>query len=179
MRQDFFEYTPQFKLVIAGNHKPAIRNVDEAMKRRLHLIPFTVTIPPEQRDKQLPDRLLAERDGILAWALEGCLAWQRLGLRPPPAVMAATEEYFAAEDAVGRWLEERCDKAAGHTETSAALYADWKGWAEANGEFVGSVKRFAENLTNRGFEPQRNMTARCFRGLRLRTPATADQGMEF
>ena len=61
MRQDFFEFTPQFKLVIAGNHKPAIRNVDEAMRRRLHLIPFTVTIPPAQRDKTLPERLLAER----------------------------------------------------------------------------------------------------------------------
>jgi putative DNA primase/helicase len=72
MRQDFFEYVPQFKLVIAGNHKPSIRNVDEAMKRRLHLIPFTVTIPPERRDGRLTEKLLKERDGILAWAVEGC-----------------------------------------------------------------------------------------------------------
>jgi len=52
--------------------------------------------------------LLAERDGILAWALDGCLAWQRLGrLEPPQQVMDATEEYFEAEDALGRWLDER------------------------------------------------------------------------
>ena len=82
MRQDFFEFVPQFKLVIAGNHKPAIRNIDEAMRRRFHMIPFTVTIPPAKRDKTLTDRLLAERDGILAWAVEGCLEWQRDGTQP-------------------------------------------------------------------------------------------------
>jgi P4 family phage/plasmid primase-like protien len=79
MRQDFFEFFPQFKLFVAGNHKPAIRNIDEAMKRRLHLIPFTITVPPERRDKHLQQKLLAERDGILAWAVQGCLDWQRHG----------------------------------------------------------------------------------------------------
>ena len=179
MRQDFFEFIPQFKLLVAGNHKPAIRNVDEAMRRRLHMVPFTVTIPPAKRDKQLPDRLLAERDGILAWAVEGCLAWQRTGLRPPAAVMAATDEYFEAEDALGRWLDERCEAGANHAETSAALFADWKNWAEASGEFVGSIKRFAENLTNRGFEQWRSKTARHFRGLRLIGGAGTNGEMEF
>jgi putative DNA primase/helicase len=87
MRQDFFEFFPQFKLVMAGNHKPAIRNIDEAMKRRLHLIPFTITVPPERRDKHLQQKLLAERDGILAWAVQGCLDWQRLGRLDPPAAV--------------------------------------------------------------------------------------------
>ena len=139
MRQDFFEFTPQFKLLVAGNHKPAIRNVDEAMRRRLHLIPFTVTIPPARRDQRLQDKLLAERDGILAWAVQGCLEWQRVGLRPPAAVNAATAEYFEAEDALGRWLAEGCLRGANLTATSAALFAAWKSWAEANGEFVGSA----------------------------------------
>ena len=92
MHKDFFEYTPQFKPVIVGNHKPAIRNIDEAMRRRLHMIPFTVTIPPERRDPRLTEKLLAERDGILAWAVAGCLAWQRSGLQPPACVQAATAE---------------------------------------------------------------------------------------
>ncbi len=179
MRQDFFEFVPQFKLLVAGNHKPAIRNVDEAMRRRLHMVPFTVTIPPAQRDKQLPDRLLAERDGILAWAVEGCLMWQRTGLRPPAAVMAATDEYFESEDALGRWLDERCERRASHTEMSAALYADWKNWAEANGEFAGSIKRFSENLTNRGFEQWRSKTARQFRGLRLQDRSVDTGEIEF
>jgi putative DNA primase/helicase len=67
MRQDFFEYTPQFKLVIAGNHKPGLRSVDEATKRRFNLIPFTVTIPEDDRDPQLLDKLKAEAPGILQW----------------------------------------------------------------------------------------------------------------
>lgn len=103
MRQDYFTYSPQFKLVISGNHKPAIKNVDEAMKRRMHLVPFTVTIPTERRDRQLPTKLLTERDGILGWALAGCLAWQREGLRPPASVLKATAEYFDEEDAIGEF----------------------------------------------------------------------------
>ena len=172
MRQDFFEYTPQFKLVIAGNHKPAIRNVDEAMKRRLHLIPFTITVPPERRDKHLQQKLLAERDGILAWALEGCLAWQRLGrLDPPPQVVAATEEYFEAEDALGRWLEERCVREANAKSLTAELFADWKQWAEAAGEFVGSQRRFSDLLITRGVEKWRNAAGiRGFRGVGLKHP---------
>ena len=139
MRQDFFEFTPQFKLLIVGNHKPSIRNVDEAMKRRLHMVPFTVTIPPAKRDKRLPDRLLAERDGILAWALQGCLEWQRTGLRPPAAVMAATEDYFEAEDAIGRWIDERCVRGAEpHRRPVPPSSPTGSSWAEANGEYVGA-----------------------------------------
>ncbi len=169
MRQDFFEFMPQFKLLVVGNHKPSIRNVDEAMKRRLHMVPFTVTIPAAKRDKRLPDRLLAERDGILAWALQGCLEWQKTGLRPPPAVMAATDDYFEAEDALGRWIDERCQTGnktfqAGSTE----LFNSWKSWAEANGEYAGSMKRFSETLTTRGFEKFKTSTTRGFRGIGLR-----------
>ncbi|MBR7621454.1 hypothetical protein JKL49_18830 [Phenylobacterium sp. 20VBR1] len=179
MRQDFFEFTPQFKLLVVGNHKPSIRNVDEAMRRRLHMIPFTVTIPAARRDKHLPDRLLAERDGILGWALEGCLEWQRIGLQPPASVLAATEEYFDAEDAVGRWLDERCTLGPNCKETSGALYASWKSWTEANGEYAGSNKRFSETLTARGFARANTMTARGFRGLALRQAPTSTDPMEF
>jgi len=178
MRQDFFEFIPQFKLIIAGNHKPAIRNVDEAMRRRLHLIPFTVTIPPSQRDQKLPEKLLAERDGILAWAVDGCREWQRIGLKPPAAVAAATEEYFEAEDSLGRWLDEKCERGPNLTETSAALFAAWKVWAEANGEFIASVKWLSENLVSRGFEKRRDHRARGFRGLRLREGSAGTTEME-
>ena len=179
MRQDFFEFMPQFKLLVVGNHKPSIRNVDEAMRRRLHMIPFTVTIPAHKRDKRLPDRLLAERDGILAWALQGCLEWQRTGLKPPASVLAATEEYFEAEDALGRWLEERCDQAPHLQDTSQRLYADWKSWADANGEFPGSNKRFSETLANRGFARANTSKARGFRGLALRQAQPQTSPMEF
>ena len=168
MRQDFFEFIPQFKLLIVGNHKPSIRNVDEAMRRRLHMVPFTITIPPAKRDQRLQERLLTEKDGVLAWALEGCLAWQKEGLRPPAAVMAATEDYFEAEDALGRWLGEACEKASAAWSGSSALFASWKSWAEANGEYPGSMKRFSENLGNRGFEKHDTNKARGYRGLAIK-----------
>jgi putative DNA primase/helicase len=174
MRQDFFEFFPQFKLVVAGNHKPAIRNIDEAMKRRLHLIPFTVTVPPERRDKHLQHKLLAERDGILAWAVQGCLDWQRIGrLDPPKQVVDATEEYFEAEDALGRWLDERCVREPNTKSLTAELFTDWKQWAEAAGEFVGAQRRFSDLLITRGLEKWRNgMGVRGFQGIGLKHPPT-------
>ena len=173
MRQDFFEFFPQFKLFVAGNHKPAIRNIDEAMKRRLHLIPFTITVPPEKRDKHLQQKLLAERDGILAWALEGCLAWQRLGrLDPPQQVVDATDEYFEAEDALGRWLDEKCVRVASAKSLTVELFSDWKQWADACGEYVGAQRRFSDLLITRGFEKWRNGSGvRGFQGIGLKAPA--------
>jgi putative DNA primase/helicase len=173
MHKDFFEYTPQFKPVIVGNHKPAIRNIDEAMRRRLHMIPFTVTIPTERRDPRLTEKLLAERDGILAWAVAGCLAWQRSGLQPPACVQAATAEYFEAEDALGRWLDERCVRAANAKSLTAELFTDWKQWAEAAGEFIGTQRRFSDLLITRGLEKWRNsMGVRGFHGIGLKQPHT-------
>jgi putative DNA primase/helicase len=106
MRQDFLTYSPQFKLVIAGNHKPRFGNIDEAIRRRVQLIPFTVTIPKEQRDKDLADKLRDEHGAILAWAVEGCREWQRVGLAPSHAVLASTEDYFAEQDRLGDWIED-------------------------------------------------------------------------
>ena len=172
MRQDFFEFFPQFKLFVAGNHKPTIRNVDEAMRRRLHLVPFTKTIAPENRDKNLSQKLLAERNGILAWCVEGCLTWQRLGkLDPPSEVVEATREYFETEDALGRWLEERCVRNPNGKSLTAELFNDWKEWAEPAGEFVGSQKRFSEMLITRGIEKWRNSAgARGYVGIALKSP---------
>ncbi len=171
MRQDYFTYSPQFKLVISGNHKPSIRNVDEAMKRRMHLVPFIVTIPAERRDRQLSTKLLTERDGILAWALAGCLAWQREGLRPPESVLRATAEYFEAEDAVGRWIEERCMSVATARSLTAELFNDWKSWADASGEFVGTQRRFSDLLLSKGVQKWRNSVGvRGFQGIGLKEP---------
>ena len=109
MRQDFFEYMPQFKLIIAGNHKPGLRSVDEAIRRRFNLVPFTVTIPPDERDPKLTEKLKAEWPGILQWMVAGCLEWQRIGLAPPKVVTEATAAYLEAEDAVLAWTEECCE----------------------------------------------------------------------
>ena len=149
MRQDFFTFTPAFKLVIAGNHKPGLRGVDEAIRRRFHLIPFTVTIP--EPDKELPEKLKAEWPGILQWAIAGCLEWQRIGLAPPAAVLDATAKYLAAEDAIAQWTDECCCLDKTHTERSTNLFASWKAWTERTGEAAGDQKRFSQALEDRGF----------------------------
>jgi putative DNA primase/helicase len=173
MHQDFFTYAPQFKLLIAGNHKPAIRNIDEAMRRRMHLIPFTITVPPEKRDPLLTEKLLAERDGILAWALEGCLQWKKQGLKQPQSVAEATEEYFEAEDAMGRWIAERCNQGPEYKALTATLFNDWKQWAELSGEYVGTQRRFSDALLTRRLEKWRNsMGVRGYKGLDLKQPTS-------
>ena len=104
MRCDFFDFVPQFKLWIVGNHKPRLDNVDEAMRRRMLLVPFTVQIPPEERDPELPAKLRAEWPAILRWAVDGCLEWQQIGLAPPKTVTDATDEYFDDQDIVKKHL---------------------------------------------------------------------------
>ena len=123
MRQDFFEYRPQFKLIIAGNHKPSLRSVDEAIRRRFHLIPFAVTIPAEERDSGLTEKLKAEWPGILAWLIDGCLEWQAKGLCPPKAVLEATEAYLSAEDAIASWIDDKCEVDAKAWTSSSDLFA--------------------------------------------------------
>lgn len=151
MRQDFFEYFPQFKLIIAGNHKPSIRNVDEAMKRRLHLIPFTVTIPPAKRDGKLTEKLLLERDAIMAWAVEGCKRWQANGLKPPSLVVAATDEYFDEEDAIGEFIAAEAQICAPAKVSVADVFARWQEWSSKRGEYVGTSRWLAQQFANRGF----------------------------
>jgi putative DNA primase/helicase len=171
MRQDFFEFTPQFKLVIAGNHKPGLRSVDEAIRRRFNLVPFNVTIPAEERDPKLREKLKAEWPGILRWLIDGCLAWQRQGLSPPAVVRDATSAYLDAEDALSTWIEECCNRDIDAWTTSTELFGSWKAWAESNGEFVGSPKRFAQNLEARSFQPVRKMRGRGFQGLSINRSA--------
>jgi putative DNA primase/helicase len=109
MRQDFFEYDPQFKLMVSGNHKPGLRSVDEAI-RRFNLLPFVAKISETEKDKELGNKLMVEWPGILHWMIAGCLDWQQQGLAPPKAVNEATDNYLAAEDTVTRWLDDCCEK---------------------------------------------------------------------
>ena len=166
MRQDFFEFTPQFKLLIAGNHRPGLRTVDEAIRRRLHLVPFTVTIPPRERDKELTEKLKDEWPGILQWAIEGCLQWRKFGLDPPASVREATEDYLEAEDTLNIWINECCDvsDASGYTSV-ASLYARWKEWADKSGEFAGTMKAFSQKLEDRRFKRHRKRNERGFVGI--------------
>lgn len=168
MRQDPFTFVPQFKLFMAGNHKPGLKSVDEAIKARFNLIPFTVTIAREQRDEQLTEKLRAEWPAILQWAINGCSDWQNVKLMPPEVVSSATGDYFEDEDATGLWITECCELRKSFEAPSAALFKSWSKWAAASGEQAGSQKRFGQTLASRGFPTRRGTGGTRFvTGIRL------------
>jgi putative DNA primase/helicase len=165
MRQDFFQYRPQFKLTIIGNHKPVLRNVDDAARRRFNIVPFN--FKPPRPDLELEAKLKAERPGILRWMIEGCLDWQANGLIRPQVVVDATAEYFEAQDLLAHWLTERCQEQATAEAASSALYRDWSGWARDRGEEPGTNKAFSAAMERR-HPKRRTKTGAVFLGLRLR-----------
>ena len=172
MRQDFFTFTPAFKLFIVGNHKPVLRNVDEAARRRFCIVPFTRT--PSRPDRDLETKLKDEWPAILRWMIDGCLDWQQNGLVRPKSVLDATSEYFGAQDVVGQFLDEECDFEPGNTWRTVAageLFAAWSNYAKAAGESPGTQKGFADILERRGLEKHRTKHARMYVGVRLKPAA--------
>lgn len=183
MRQDFFEYEPQFKLAIFGNHKPGLRTVDEAIRRRMNMWPFEVQIPRDDQDKNFGEKLRAEWSGILQWMVEGCLEWQRDGLRPPAAVVAATEKYLDEEDTIQSWRDDCCEDDSQAQTPLAWLWQSWSSWAAQSGEYVGKKRQFSQRLENLGYQKDPNVVkvngraARVFRGIKL-TGASAGEERE-
>lgn len=173
MRENSFEFDPQFKLVIAGNHAPHLRNVDEAMKRRLHIIPFTEPIPMEERDDQLADKLRAEYPQILHWMIQGTLGWIDAKLGRPEQITQAVEKYMESEDTFGEWLAECTLPDQDGRCLSGGAYKNYRSWADGSGEFVMSQKRFVQTLVDRGFGTLRSNGKRFIRGLSLRDTEAA------
>ena len=167
MRQDSFEFMPKFKLVFTGNHKPHLRNVDEAIKRRLFMVPFDQKIPDEEKDRRLSEKLRAEASGILQWMIEGCMAWQEHGLAAPDRVRALTDEYFAANDTIGQFIGECCEVDKLFNIRSATLYARFSAWCRDRNEFPVQQRRFTELLKMHGMEPCKINGHASVRGLRL------------
>jgi len=166
MRQDNFTFTPQFKLMIAGNHAPSLRNVDDAMRRRLNILPFMVK--PANPDRELEVKLRAEWPQILAWMIAGCLDWQAHGLLRPAAVSGATESYFADQDLFGQWLDERCNRDPQVWEQPTRLFHSWCDYAREAGEHSGNVKDFRATLERRGIHRGKTGGLKVYRGVALR-----------
>jgi len=156
MRQDFFEFEPTHKLVLCTNHKPVISGTDYGIWRRLRLVPFNVTVPPEKQDKDLPAKLRRESSAILAWMVKGCLAWQRDGLKPPKSVTEATESYRSDEDIIGRFIDSECTVGNGYRCRASQLFSTYKTWCERNSEASLSQRRFGDAMTEKGYVKSRS-----------------------
>lgn len=165
---EFFDYLPQFKIWIAGNHQPVIRGTDDGIWRRLHLLPFTVTIPPNERDKELPTKLRAELPGILNWAIKGCLEWQKKGLQPPQKILDAVAEYKSEMDILGQWIEEECELGEGATIQSSLAFDNYRTWASRNGCQFLSGNAFGRRLKER-FRKEHTRDGTFYHGLQFKT----------
>lgn len=171
MRKDFFEFDPTHKLWLATNHKPVIRDTTESTWRRIHMIPFGVVIPKEERDELLIEKLKAELPGILAWSVAGCLEWQRVGLNPPAEVTESTQSYRESQDILSAFLAECCvvpQSARWAAKTTASnLYQAYSEWIKSAGEHPKSQRVFGEALTERGFQKVRTKTGYAYLGISL------------
>ena len=166
--REHFEFEPTFKLWLGVNHKPKIRGTDNAIWRRLRVIPFTVTIPSEQRDKNLGEKLRTELPGILNWALQGCRDWQQHGLVVPKEVAGATETYREEMDVLETFLVDCTVEAPGSRVSLRALYDAYTCWCGDSGEYQINKRDFTTRLKERGREQERTGNDRFWSGIALK-----------
>jgi P4 family phage/plasmid primase-like protien len=151
------QFTPQFKLMMMGNHKPIIKGNDHGIWRRVRLIPFNRIFKPEERDAGLSDKLKSEAPHILAWMVEGCMDWQRRGLKDIPAtIVQATGDYQEEQDLIGNWLSECCDLSPMNEASSTDIYARYKNWCIDNGLRPSSSVALGRRLGERGYSSRRS-----------------------
>jgi putative DNA primase/helicase len=146
-----FEFRPQFKLWVCGNHKPQIRSTDDGIWRRILLTPFLVQIPVEERDPDLAEKLQSELPGILNWVLQGCRDWQQCGLMPPKKVIDATFDYRRSSDVLGQFIAEECVIGDNRTASTRHLYERYTAWCEDGRMHAMPMNKFGQALEERGF----------------------------
>lgn len=169
MRGDYFDFDPQLTLMIAGNNQPSFRGVDEAIRARVVLVPFTVTIPAEKRVKGLSDILQAEEaPAILRWAIDGALEWQKRGLDVPPVIEAASAEYFDDEDTMGQFLTDETRGDATGFVTTTDLHQRFVQWSDMQGLNSWTLRTLQKEMKGRGYQDLRRNHGRGFVGIKLR-----------
>jgi putative DNA primase/helicase len=155
LHNEFFEFTPIAKFWISVNHKPIIRGTDEAIWRRIRLIPFEVTFPQDKQDKDLIQTLQKELPGILAWAVKGCLEWQNRGLEPVTKVKKATQTYREESDVIAQFIEEMTAKSSTGRVKGGELYNSYVDWCRKNGEYAVTQSNFGRRVEERGFTKEK------------------------
>jgi putative DNA primase/helicase len=159
---DTFEYKPVFKIWIAVNHLPIIKGTDIGIWRRIRIIPFNVHISDTEKDTKLPEKLRNEYPGILRWAIEGCLQWQKQGLNPPDIVLAATQEYQEDQDLFADFINTCCVTGPGIKTRGEQLYNEYKKYCDESGYKALTIKRFIRAMRDRGYEQEADRSRRYY-----------------
>jgi len=155
MREDHWQFNPTHKILLATNHKPEIRGTDHAIWRRIRLLPFEVTIPDDQRDRRMPERLRREMPGILAWCVRGCLDWQEHGLGTPDEVRQATSDYRDQQDVLGAFISDRCITHPDAKSKASELYKAYMAWCVDANEKPTTLQLFGEAMTAKGYRVEK------------------------
>ena len=152
MRKEFFEFEPEGKFILSGNHRPQIRGQDEGIWRRVLLVPFTISLPKAERIADLDRKLIEhEASGILNWMLDGLRMFYDNGLSVPQTVGVATDGYREDSDPIGRFTAD-CVVANKNTAIPAReLFQAYVTWCKANAEKPWTQKSFGTALTERGW----------------------------
>jgi putative DNA primase/helicase len=148
--KEHFSYKPTFKLWLATNHRPEIHGTDDAIWRRIRLIPFTRQFSGANKDAGLREKLEGELPGILAWAVQGCLDWQKHGLKSARIVESATLEYRQESDQVGRFIKDQCELQQNNQTPAKELYDGFVAWSVKHQERPLAINQFAVKLAERG-----------------------------
>jgi len=172
------EFDESHKLWVDANHLPVVRGTDNAIWNRLHPIPFTVTIPRGEQDRQLPAKLLAEAEGILAWAVHGAVLWYRGGLTKPQPVESAGASWRTDSDQLGRFILECCVSGDCVSGRARKLYDAFKSWAEQSNESVCTETAFCRKLLERGYKKRIKNYGSVYEGLGVRDTQTEAKGCE-
>jgi P4 family phage/plasmid primase-like protien len=169
MKQDYVEFEPTHTVMIASNNKPKIESLDQAIRRRVRLIPFDLKLPEENQDKKLKDKLKQEYPGILAWLIQGAGYWYQFGLPlMPQRVSEATADYFEESDVLAKWMEDCCERTDKHREKPIDLYRNWETYCKMIREAPGSPQQFAEQLKKREFRRVKSNGYWFYEGLRIK-----------
>lgn len=152
---EFFEYIPQYKILLLGNHKPNIRGRDHGIWRRIHIVPFNITVPDNERDPKLTEKLTAELPGILAWAVKGCLEWQKIGLCPPNEVKEEGKAYRQSQDIFKQWIDDCCIEGDEHCTSASDLYQSFINYSNRRDV---TPKKLGQLLAVAGFQKKKSGT---------------------
>lgn len=174
LRAEFFNFKPTHKLVIRGNHKPAISGTDDGIWRRVRLVLFGRLFLESEQDPRLLEKLKSELPGILAWAVRGCLRWQEIGLRAPAVISQASTEYRVDSDTLGNFIGEKCEQRKLAQVKSGVFYRAYQKFARELGERFMPAKDLPHEMRRRGFEWKRTMHGGMYFGIELRQSEQKD-----